>query len=161
MLKWQCQSFSELSAQKLYALMSLRQQVFVVEQACAYQDADNFDQEALHLFATDSDTLVAYCRLLAPGKKYTEPSIGRVCTAQSHRGLGMGRELMTRALQQMEFSYPGQAVRISAQLYLQEFYESLGFRTTSAPYDEDGILHIDMLSERSSELSSERSSKLQ
>lgn len=147
MVEWHCQSFDELGSLRLHALMSLRQQVFVVEQACAYQDADSFDQEALHLFATDSDTLIACCRLLAPGKKYAEPSIGRVCTAQSHRGRGIGRELMQRALQQVTQHYPNQAVRISAQLYLQKFYESLGFRTTSAPYDEDGILHIDMLSE--------------
>lgn len=155
MLKWQCQSFSDLSTEKLYALMRLRQQVFVVEQACVYQDADNLDQGALHLFATDEETLVACCRLLPPGKKYTEPSIGRVCTAQSHRGLGVGRELMQRALQEAVRHFPGRAVRISAQLYLQEFYESFGFRTTSAPYDEDGIPHIDMLSEPTSNPMSE------
>lgn len=155
MLDWHCQSLDELGTRRLHAVMCLRQQVFVVEQSCAYQDADNFDQDALHLFATDGDTLVAYCRLLAPGKKYTEPCIGRVCTAQSHRRLGLGKVLMVKALEQLALRYPGQAVRISAQLYLQEFYESFGFRTTSAPYDEDGILHIDMVSERSSKLFSE------
>ncbi len=147
MLHWHCQSFSELNTERLYAVLRLRQQVFVIEQACIYQDADDFDQDALHLHAMEGATLVAYCRLLPPGKKYTEPSIGRVCTAQSHRGLGIGRVLMERALQHMRLRFPGHAVRISAQLYLQEFYKSFGFRVTSPPYHEDGIPHIDMLSE--------------
>lgn len=152
MQQWYCLSFDELDPHRLYALMCLRQQVFVIEQSCVYQDADNFDQEALHLFAMDGDRLIACCRILAPGKKYTEPSIGRVCTAQSHRGMGLGRVLMEKALEQLTARYPFQRVRISAQLYLQSFYTSLGFRTTSAPYDEDGILHVNMLWTRRSEL---------
>ncbi|MDP1930157.1 MAG: GNAT family N-acetyltransferase [Gammaproteobacteria bacterium] len=147
MLQWRCQPFSELSTEQLHAILHLRRQVFVIEQACDYQDIDGCDEDAMHLFAEENNTLVAYCRLLPPGKKYTEPAIGRVCTAQTHRGLGIGRILMAKALQQIAQHHPGQAVRISAQCYLQEFYESFGFRATSSPYDEDGILHIDMLSE--------------
>jgi ElaA protein len=89
--------------------------------------------------------LVAYCRLLPAGAKYAEPSIGRVVTSHSVRGTGMGRELMREALQRMERLWPGVPIRIGAQRHLERFYRDFGFVTASQPYDEDGILHLEML----------------
>lgn len=158
-MEWFNKPFAALSTEELYRIVQLRQQVFVVEQNCVYLDADGYDREALHLFAVEKQTVqqqtahqksvVAYCRLLPPGLKYEEASIGRVCTALEKRGSGLGRELMQKALTLVDESYASDSVRvdirISAQLYLQNFYSSLGFTAVSAPYDEDGILHIEML----------------
>ncbi len=143
-LHWQCLPFEELSLNTLYAILRLRQEVFAVEQASVYLDVDGFDPGACHLFATQDETPVAYCRLLSPGVKYPEASIGRVVTAPGVRGSGAGRELMRRALTECEARFPDSGLRISAQAYLQRFYESFGFAVITAPYDEDGIPHIGM-----------------
>lgn len=142
---WHCVPFEALSLQQLYALLRLRQEVFAVEQASIYLDADGRDQGALHLFATRGDDVVACCRILAPGVKYAEPAIGRVCTAGSARGRGLGKTLMQRAITCCDSHYPHQGIRLSAQLYLKAFYEALGFAQTSDVYGEDGIPHIEML----------------
>lgn len=158
-MEWFTKTFAALSTEELYGIVQLRQQVFVVEQNCVYLDADGYDREALHLFAVQKEavqkkamqqeSVIAYCRLLPPGLKYQEASIGRVCTALPQRGSGLGRELMQRALTLVGESYASEStrvdIRISAQLYLQNFYSSLGFTAVSAPYDEDGIPHIEML----------------
>ncbi|MDO8270987.1 MAG: GNAT family N-acetyltransferase [Gammaproteobacteria bacterium] len=148
-MEWFNKTFAALGTEELYQIVQLRQQVFVVEQNCVYLDADGYDRAALHLFAVQQGCVVAYCRLLPPGLKYQEASIGRVCTALEKRGSGLGRELMQRALTLVSESYAAESVRvdirISAQLYLQNFYSSLGFTAVSAPYDEDGIPHIEML----------------
>lgn len=148
-MEWFTKSFATLSTEELYRIVQLRQQVFVVEQHCVYLDADGYDRAALHLFAVQQGCVVAYCRVLPPGLKYQEASIGRVCTALEKRGSGLGRELMHKALTLVGESYASDSVRvdirISAQLYLQSFYSSLGFTAVSAPYDEDGIPHIEML----------------
>lgn len=153
-MEWFNKTFAALGTEELYRIVQLRQQVFVVEQNCVYLDADGYDREALHLFAVQQEavqqkSVVAYCRLLPPGLKYQEASIGRVCTALAQRGSGLGRELMQRALTLADESYASEDVRvdirISAQLYLQHFYSSLGFTAVSAPYDEDGIPHMEML----------------
>jgi len=141
---WHCLPFDALRLPQLYALLRLRQEVFAVEQTSIYLDADGKDQQALHLFALQDDDIIACCRILAPGVKYVEPSIGRVCTAASHRGRGLGLALMHRAIACCDQHYPGQGIRISAQLYLKDFYAALGFALTSPVYDEDGIPHIEM-----------------
>lgn len=149
MVIWQWLRFSELSADQLYEILRVRQKVFTVEQDCAYQDADGKDRYARHLAAwranTDSPQLLAYLRVVIPGVKYAEPSIGRVLTAKSARGTGLGRELMRRAIAHTQAEFPGRAIRISAQEYLQRFYREFGFEQVSEPYDEDGIPHIEML----------------
>jgi len=141
---WHCLPFDALSLHQLYALLRLRQAVFAVEQTSIYLDADGKDQQALHLFAMRGDDIIACCRILAPGVKYVEPSIGRVCTASSHRGRGLGVALMHRAIACCEQHYCGAGIRISAQLYLRDFYGALGFAPTSEVYDEDGIPHLEM-----------------
>lgn len=148
-MTWQMVAFETLTLHELYDLMQLRQDVFVVEQNCVYLDADGYDQKARHLLGRASDgKLVACLRLFAPGVKYTEASIGRVCTAQSVRGTGLGRELMHRGIAEAERLWPEAGIRLSAQAYLLEFYSSLGFVAVSEPYDEDGIPHVEMLRPR-------------
>ena len=113
---WQWRRFTELSSTELYALLAARSQVFVVEQRCQFLDADGYDQHAWHLlgWAGDSPALAAYLRLLEPGQKFAEPSIGRVLTTASFRNLGLGREAMREALRHACERYPGCAVRIAA-----------------------------------------------
>ena len=149
-MNWKCLSFGDLSLTDLYDLMRLRQEVFVVEQNCVYLDADGYDQKARHLLGRDGEgQLVACLRLFAPGVKYPEFStdavIGRVCTAASARGTGLGRALMRRGIAEAERLWPGCGIRISAQVYLLSFYSELGFVAISEPYDEDGIQHVEMV----------------
>jgi len=155
-MNWQCLPFDQLSLAQLYAVLAARQQVFVLEQQCLYPDLDGLDQAAHHVLGwsdaaasldgqAGTPQLCAYLRCLAPGVKFAEASLGRVLTTPAGRGTGAGRELLRRGIAQAELLYPGQRLRISAQLYLEKFYASFGFITVSAPYDEDGIAHIDML----------------
>ena len=147
-IRWQWSRLPELAAAELYAVLSARQQVFTVEQQCAFQDADGHDLHAWHLLAWAGDqaapVLAGYLRALEPGRKYAEPSIGRVLTVAPHRGIGLGRTLMVEGITRARRVWPGRPIRIAAQQRLEAFYAGLGFRTVSAPYDEDGILHIDM-----------------
>ena len=145
MVRWQWYALSELSAYELYSIMAARVQVFVVEQACVYQDLDGLDRDALHLVGWAEDSVAAYLRVLAPNVRFSERSIGRVITSQAFRGRGLGRELMAHALARLDREFPGEALRIGAQAHLQRFYGELGFETASAPYDEDGIPHVEML----------------
>jgi len=147
MITWEYARFDELTPRTLYEILALRQQVFVVEQNCPYLDADGRDHDSVHLCGWDEDRLCAYLRVVAPGKRFPEPSIGRVVTDPSVRRQGLGREVMRRGLQWCGELYPGLPVRISAQRYLERFYAELGFRTDRAipPYDEDGIPHVEMV----------------
>jgi ElaA protein len=140
-LTWREHAFDELSARELYAILALRQRVFVVEQTCAYLDADGADAASRHLWAEDAGALRAYCRIVPAGVKFAEVSIGRVITAPEARGTGLGKELMRRALA----ACGAVPVRIGAQAHLERFYAELGFHRTSEPYLDDGIPHVDML----------------
>ena len=149
MLTWQCSPFDELSTSELYAILKARQAVFVVEQNCPFLDADDVDQHCLHLSGWqvrgDANALAAYARLVPPKLKYVEPSIGRVITSSEFRGQGLGKELMQRAVQAMDELYPGLAIRIGAQQYLERFYSGFGFVIASPTYIEDGIPHVEMV----------------
>lgn len=143
---WILKSWAELTTAQLYAILAARQAVFVVEQNCPYQDLDGYDQRCLHLWTADSDDAVlALARLLPPGLKADEASIGRVLTTAGGRGLKLGRELMQRAIAAVRIEWPGHAIRIEAQHYLEAFYQSLGFETVSPVFDMDGIPHVEML----------------
>lgn len=146
---WQWSRFSELTPEDLYAVVRLREAVFIVEQNCPYPDADGRDPNAWHLLGwvqgSNRRSLVAYARLFEPGVRYDEGSIGRVVTAPEVRGTGVGKALMAEALRRIESLAPGQPIKIAAQRRLEDFYLGLGFRTVSAPYEEDGIIHVDML----------------
>lgn len=146
---WQWSRFTELTAEDLYAVVRLRETVFIVEQNCPYPDADGRDPNAWHLLGwvrgATGRSLVAYARLFEPGVRYDEGSIGRVVTAPAVRGTGVGKALMAEALRRIESLAPGQPIKIAAQRRIEDFYLALGFRTVSAPYEEDGIIHVDML----------------
>jgi ElaA protein len=144
-MNWQWCSLHDLDARQLYALFAARGAVFVVEQNCAYRDLDGADLEAEHLIAWSGEEVAACVRVLAPGVKYAEPSIGRVLTTKPFRTSGLGRELMARAVARCEERFPGQPIRIGAQAYLERFYGSFGFVKASDEYMEDGIPHIEML----------------
>ena len=145
MQAWQWRAFAALRPDELYSILTLRALVFVAEQRCAYNDLDGYDRGAHHLFLPDRDRVVAYLRVLAPGARYAEPSIGRVVTHPDVRRTGLGFELMNEGIRRTEQAYPGCPIRIGAQRRLERFYESFGFAAVSGPYDEDGIEHVEML----------------
>jgi ElaA protein len=142
-MNWQCLGFEELSRQQLYALLRLRSQVFVVEQACVFEEPDGLDEAAWHLLAEDG-ALLGYARLLAPGVKAQAPAISRVVTAPGARGSGLGRELLARAVAQCEHRWPGQGITLFAQSHLQRYYGRAGFVGVGAEFMEDGIPHLEM-----------------
>jgi ElaA protein len=145
--QWRWCRFDELNVFDLQAIYRARQTVFSIEQECAYLDADGFDVTSFHLAAWSSDRSMplAYARVVHPGQKYTEPSIGRVITIAAARGTGLGRELVRRAVAHCQEAFPGQGIRISAQTRLEAFYASFGFHAIGEPYMEDGIPHTEML----------------
>ncbi|WP_036176373.1 GNAT family N-acetyltransferase [Massilia sp. 9096] len=149
MIEWQWNSFADLTVAELYEMLALRQQVFVLEQTCLYPDIDGLDTGAHHLLGWRSvdgrRELAASLRCLAPGAKYDEMSLGRVVTSPAARGTGLGRDLVAQGILHAQRLHPGHAIRIGAQAHLERFYGSFGFVTISEPYDEDGILHVDML----------------
>jgi ElaA protein len=153
-IEWQFSRFDPLPIRDWYAASTLRVDVFVMEQNCPFQDNDGADFDSWHLLGWRQHDakreLVAYCRIVDPGIKFDEPSIGRVVTAQSVRREGYGKILMAEALRRHEALYPGLANRIGAQQRLEEFYREFGYATVSETYIEDGIPHVEMLREPSS-----------
>jgi ElaA protein len=139
--------FSALTPHELYAIIRLRNEVFVVEQNCVFQDADNKDLHCHHLMVWDNKALVAYARLLPPGLAYEQMSIGRIISSPSYRGTGVGKVLVNESIMGCEKLFGKGAIKIGAQLYLQKFYESFGFKQISDIYFEDDIKHILMLKE--------------
>lgn len=150
-LAWHAQPFAALDAATLYALLRLRSEVFVVEQACAYLDLDGKDlhPDVVHVFALEQGASdprpLAYLRALPPGLSFGEPSIGRVVTAPAARGGGLGHLLMRRGIAEAVARWPQAPIRIGAQAHLQPFYAQHGFVLASEPYLEDGIPHVEML----------------
>ncbi len=143
-LSWTCEPFEQLSAARLYALLRLRSEVFVLEQNCVFLDTDGLDQAALHLCAWQQGTLVAYARLLAPGVKAPAPVISRVITAPAARGSGIGHQLNAQAVAAIEQHWPKQGITLFAQAHLQAFYGRAGFVGVGEEIIEDGIPHREM-----------------
>ncbi|MCR6721152.1 MAG: GNAT family N-acetyltransferase [Chitinophagaceae bacterium] len=143
-IEWRLRKFDELTTRELYVLLQLRSEVFVVEQQCVFQDMDGKDYDSIHLLGWVGDQLAASTRIVPPGVSYIYPSIGRVVTSPAFRGLGMGRLLMEQSIRETENLFGKQPIRIGAQLYLKEFYQSLGFEQSGEVYLEDGIEHIEM-----------------
>lgn len=149
MIEWQWLAFDEIPRHDWYQVLLQRQQVFILEQTCLYPDIDGCDPLCHHLMAwREIDgvrTLVAYLRCVPPGVKYEEMSLGRVLTTQAGRGSGIGHALLAQAIPLAEALHPGHGFRIGAQAHLEKFYGGYGFRKVTEPYDEDGIMHIDMV----------------
>lgn len=150
-ISWKLHTFQDITVEILYEILKLRQEVFVVEQECAYLDCDDLDKVCLHLSAwrhvEEKNVLAGYIRIIPPQSKTAFPALGRLLTRPSERDRGLGREIMERGLILLTKSYPKKTVRISAQQYLVGFYSSFGFRTSSDMYLEDGIPHIEMILE--------------
>ena len=149
-IEWRLDAYQDLDKQTLLAILQQRQDVFVIEQNCVYPDIDGLDESAWHLSGWNGSAtpgLVAYARIHAPGGRYEQASISRVLTSRSARGSGAGQEIMQRAIAFIESEFVGASIRIGAQLYLLDFYQQLGFSAVSDAYDEDGIMHVDMLRE--------------
>ncbi|CEK09591.1 GNAT family N-acetyltransferase [Legionella hackeliae] len=136
-------SFDELSKEALYEILALRSDVFIVEQQCFYQDLDFKDQDAQHLLMYDQGKLIAYARILAYGDEGM--SFGRLVTAASHRGLGLGKQLMDCILSYLKTHHSTQPVIITAQNYLRHFYGTYGFIAEGEPFDMDGLPHVRMV----------------
>jgi ElaA protein len=143
-LSWRWQRFEDLGVDGVYDMLALRAKVFILEQG-PYLDPDGADRHGWHLLGRDeSGALLAYLRLLDPGVKFDEPSIGRVVVDASLRGRGIGHDLVREGIARCAALWPQQAIRISAQAHLQRFYRHHGFKTVSDQYLDDGIPHVDM-----------------
>ena len=143
-IKFKIKRFNELSLSELYEVLKLRSEVFVVEQNCVYLDIDGKDEKALHLLGMCGEELVAYARIFKPGDYFEEASIGRVLVKQIYRNKKWGYDLMNEAIRTTATVLNETQITISAQLYLQQFYENVGFVRTSDEYLEDAIPHIEM-----------------
>ncbi len=145
-VKWQWSRLQNLTARELHDILAARQSVFILEQRCAYQDADDLDHAAWHLTGRDEDAqLVAYLRVIPPGSRYAEPSIGRLLTVKAMRGRRLASIALKQAIEKCDKAYPGHAIRVAAQTYLEAFYCQCGFLALGARYVEDGIAQINIL----------------
>lgn len=146
LIEWREREFDALTRHELYAILAARSEAFVVEQECVFLDIDGRDDNAWHLAGWSAEgELRAYARILGPDGRETEPSIGRVLTTRNARGRGLGRLLMQHAMNLCRRVHGPGPVRVAAQQRLCDFYRSLGFEGVGDPYDEDGILHQDMI----------------
>ena len=137
-------SFEELNKAELYQIIQLRIAVFIIEQDCPYPDLDDMDQDAQHLWIEDAGEIVCYLRVNPAGSRFLEPSLGRIVTKKSHRNRGLAEMLIKRAIDLVS-EKESRAIRISAQCYLEKYYEKFGFIKASEEYLEDNIPHIEML----------------
>jgi ElaA protein len=148
MTAWHIKAFEDLYPGMLYALLAARQRVFVVEQRNAFLDLDGFDRESLHLWTGNmTHGINAYCRIIPPGVRYSETSLGRVLVVPEHRHSGLGKALVEAALGFAWDMWRSSPVRIGAAADHLEFYESLGFKSTHRRFQEDGILLTTMQAE--------------
>ena len=145
MIKWHLKKFDELSPIELYSILQLRNEVFVVEQNCVFQDADNKDQPAYHLMGWSAEKLLAYSRIIPAGLAYEFLSIGRVVTSPAERRNGIGKILMKESIEAVTKLFGPVPIKLGAQLYLKKFYESFGFVQSGDVYREDDIEHIEMV----------------
>ena len=134
--------FSELSIEEIYNILKLRSEVFVVEQNCVYQDIDEKDQKAIHLFIEKNSEIIAYTRIFKKGDYYEEnPSIGRVVVSKKERGKNLGKEIMKKSIYYVKENMDEKKIELSAQKYLDKFYKELQFYSEGEDYLEDGISH--------------------
>jgi ElaA protein len=145
-ISWIWKSYSELRKDELYEILKFRQEIFVVEQQSWYLDVDGLDQDALHFLGTSNNDLVAYERLLAPGAKNLHASLGRILVHEKYRGLGLGHYLVDEGMKKSKNIFPSMLITLSAQEHLEAFYNEHGFTKCGDPYVEDGIPHIEMIS---------------
>ncbi|MFC4410517.1 GNAT family N-acetyltransferase [Chungangia koreensis] len=144
-MKWITKSFDELTTIELYHILKVRTDIFVVEQKCAYPEIDGHDGVSLHLFSLQNGEIAAYARLVPAGEKYEQASIGRVLVIPAKRKSGLGRQLVSQAIDKIKEEWDVKEIKLQAQSHLESFYGSFGFQPVSEIYDDDGIPHVDML----------------
>lgn len=137
--------FDELNTSELYDILKKREEVFIIEQKCPYPDCDGKDLESYHMIYRDDDNLVGYLRIIPKGLSYAEISLGRILIDDRYRGQQLGSYMVNKAIEFVETVLCEKSIRISAQLYLVDFYSALGFEKVGSPYEEDWIPHIEML----------------
>ena len=140
-------TFYELDTEDLYQILRLRSEVFVVEQDCVYQDLDNKDQNATHLYYKENSEIVAYTRIFKAGDYYENPCIGRVVVSKKNRGKDLGKKIMIDSIEYIKQNIKAEKIELSAQKYLNKFYKDLGFYKIGEDYLEDGIPHQRMIKE--------------
>jgi ElaA protein len=145
MIQIHIKNYNELTTEELYSLLQLRSQVFVVEQNCVYQDIDGKDQKSLHVLGKKDNVLVAYSRIFKEGDYFKESSIGRVVVDKNSRHLQYGSQIMQASIEAIQNTFDTKIIKISAQLYLENFYTGFGFKPTGNSYLEDGIPHVAMI----------------
>ena len=138
-------TFYELDTEDLYQILRLRSEVFVVEQDCVYQDIDNKDQNAIHLYYKEKNEILAYTRIFKAGNYYENPCIGRVVVSKKNRGNDLGKKIMIDSMEYIKQNIKGEKIELSAQKYLDKFYKDLGFYKIGEDYLEDGIPHQRMI----------------
>ncbi|WP_342664034.1 GNAT family N-acetyltransferase [Alteribacter aurantiacus] len=148
---WHLKRFDELDTVELYAILKERVDVFVVEQNCSYPELDNIDFNSFHLFKKENKEIAGYLRIIPPGNSHRSYRIGRVIVNKSFRQRGLGNELMSRAMSFILTEKKATMIELSAQEYIQHFYESHGFKPISDLYLEDGIPHVEMLYKKEEE----------
>ena len=141
-MEWQ--RFDALTADRLYELLRFRQNIFVVEQRSPYPDLDDLDQGASHLLLRVEGELSGYLRLVPRLGPPPFVTIGRVAVAANLRRRGFARMLVKEALRLHHERYSSSDLALSAQEHLMPFYHAFGFVTTSQPYEDYGVRHVDM-----------------
>ncbi len=140
-------SFAELTPALLYSILALRSKIFVVEQNINYQDMDGNDEACLHVCRFESTELIAYARIVPPGVKFEEPSIGRIVVVKEQRSRGLGSELIRHCAEEIWQRYGDWKIVIEGQSHLQKYYESLGFVALTEPFMLEGLMHVKMAME--------------
>ena len=138
-------NFNELSLEELYQILQLRSEVFVVEQDCVYQDIDGKDSDALHVIGIKDGNIIAYTRCFDKGFYFDEAAIGRVVVKESERKNAYGHLILKASVEAIKERFKTDNIKLSAQQYLTNFYESHGFMQIGEGYLEDGIPHIAMV----------------
>ncbi len=147
MLEIKVKTFQELTIQELYDSLQLRSEIFVVEQDCVYQDLDGKDQKSLHVLGFKNNKIIAYTRIFKPGDYFEEASIGRVVVKKNERQYKYGYDIMKASIEAIKNHFNETKIKISAQIYLKQFYNNLGFKEIGDLYLEDDIPHITMTRE--------------
>ena len=137
--------YQDLGPDRLYEILKLRSEVFVVEQKCAYQDLDNKDEKALHLVGEENNKIIAYTRIFRKGDFFKNSSIGRVLVKKEYRNKDYGRKIMISSIEKLKEDPKEEKIELSAQKYLLKFYSELGFEKTGEEYLEDNIPHVKMI----------------
>ena len=141
---WKNKTWEQLTINETHEIFALRSRVFVVEQNCVYQDIDDKDPKAVHVYGVYKNNIIAYTRLFNEGTYFKEASFGRAVVEKKHRGKGLGDQLMKETLVVMKSNWPNKKIKISAQAHLLGFYQKHGFTPKGKEYLEDGIPHISM-----------------